>query len=186
MATLLDGTLLSFLMPLFIFLLIFVIIYALLSKTELFGKKQAALNFLGAMCIAAVSAFSGSLIKLVGTVTPWIVFVIIILFLIFGLFGWLGIKNEVIWETIGSQTVVYVVILFILLIGLTVAFEPEVSPYDQSSNASLSVSSQTTSAGLAGKNVKGEVFATLTHPRVLGALFILIVAAFTIRFLVDK
>ena len=185
MATLLDGTFITFLIPLFVFLLIFVIIYAILSKTDLFGKGQAALNFLGAICIAAVSVFSGNLIKLVGTVTPWIVFIFVILMFLFGMFKWLGLENKEIWSTIGGETVVYIVILLVLLIGLTVAFEPEVSPYDASANASMTVATSA-NTGIAGKSVKNEALNTITHPRILGALFILIVSSFAIRLLTEK
>ena len=181
MATLLDTGLIEFLLPLFVFLFIFVVIYALLSKTNLFGEKQTALNFLASICIAAVSIFAGNLVKLLGAVTPWIVFMIVILVLIFGMYSFFGVKNEEIWTTIGGQTVVYVIILIILLIGLNVVFESEVSPFsggssDASGNASLA----------AGKNVRTEVVSTLTHPKLLGALFILLVSAFTIKLLVDQ
>ncbi len=179
MATLLDATLISFLLPLFVFLFIFVVLYGLLSKTKLLGENTA-LNFLAALCVAAVAVFAGTLIKLIGTVTPWIVFVLIILVLIFGIFKFFGVEDKETWDTIGGKTVVYVVILIILLIGLTIVFEPEVSPFEDKNGTGVS------SSGLAGKSVKNEVLSTLTHPRLLGALFILLVAAFTIKLLIDK
>ena len=176
MATLLDATLISFLMPLFVFLFIFVVIYALLTKTKLFGEKQVALNFLAAICIAAVAVFAGNLITLIGTVTPWIVFIIIILVFIFGMYKLFGVEDKEIWDAIGGKTLVYVIILIIVLVGLSIVFEPQISPYAPGENAT----------GIAGKDVKSEVITTITHPRVLGALFILLVAAFTVKLLVDK
>src|SRR3989338_28553 len=176
MATLLDATLISFLMPLFVFLFIFVVIYALLTKTKLFGEKQVALNFLAAICIAAVAVFAGNLITLIGTVTPWIVFIIIILVFIFGMYKLFGVEDKEIWDSIGGKTLVYIIILIIVLVGLSIVFEPQISPYAPGENAT----------GIAGKDVKSEVITTITHPRVLGALFILLVAAFTVKLLVDK
>lgn len=181
MATLLDATLITFLLPLFVFLFIFVVIYALLTKTKLFGEKQVALNFLAAICIAAVAVFAGNLITLIGTVTPWIVFIIVILVLIFGMYKLFGIEDKEIWTNIGGQTLVYVIILLIVLIGLTQVFEPQISPYDDQQPGTVAKDS-----GLAGKNVKNEVISTLTHPRILGALFILLVSAFTVKLLVDR
>ncbi len=180
MATLLDATLISFLLPLFIFLFIFVVIYALLTKTKLFGEKQVALNFLAAICVSAVAVFAGDLITLIGTVTPWIVFIIVILVLIFGMYKLFGVDDKEIWTNIGGQTLVYVIILLIILIGLTQVFEPQISPYDDQQPGTAAA------GGLAGKNVKNEVITTLTHPRILGALFILLVSAFTVKLLVDR
>ena len=79
MATLLDVGLLSFLMPLFVFLFIFAIIYALLTKTKMLGDNMAAMNFLAAVCISAVAVFAGTITQVVVNVTPWIVFIIIVL-----------------------------------------------------------------------------------------------------------
>lgn len=182
MATLLDATLISFLMPLFVFLFIFVVIYALLTKTKLFGEKQVALNFLAAICVAAVAVFAGNLITLIGSVTPWIVFIIVILVLIFGMYRMFGIEDKEIWTNIGGQTLVYVIILLIVLIGLTQVFEPQISPYSDGQEPGTIAKD----SGLAGKNVKNEVITTLTHPRILGALFILLVSAFTVKLLVDR
>lgn len=181
MATILDASLIGFLLPVFVFLFIFVILYGLLSKTELLGKKQVALNFLAAICIAAVAVFAGDLIKLVGVITPWIVFIIFILFLIFGMYKFFGIEDKVIWSTIGSEVTIYIILLLVILIGLTIVFEPQVSPF--AGNQAATASNAT---GLAGKNVRSEVISTLTHPRVLGAIFILVIAAVTIKLLVDK
>ena len=168
MATLLDATLIKFLMPLFVFLFIFVVIYALLTKTKLFGEKQVALNFLAAICVAAVAVFAGNLITLIGEVTPWIVFVIVILVLIFGMYKMFGLEDKEVWSAIGGHTLVYVIILLIVLVGLSTAFESQLTP-----------------AGEEG-GLRNRVITTLTHPRLLGALFILIVAAFTVKLLVDR
>ena len=123
MATILDTSLLAFLMPLFIFLFIFVVIYALLAKTNLFGEKQTALNFLAAMCIAAVSVFAGNLITLLGSVIPWIVFIIVILALVFGMYKMFGMEEKEIWTVLGGQVTIYVIILIVVLVGLTAVFK---------------------------------------------------------------
>ena len=79
MATVLDASLLTFLLPIFVFLLVFVVLYGILLKTELLGKNNQALNFLAAVCVAAVSVFAGDLIKLIAVITPWLVFLILVL-----------------------------------------------------------------------------------------------------------
>ncbi len=173
MATVLDAGLLSFLMPLFVFIFVFVVLYALLTKTNMFGEKQTALNFLASICIAAVAVFAGNLVKLFGVVVPWIVFLIVILVLIFGLYKMFGVEDKEIWPTIGGHTTVYIIILIIILVGLSLTFEAEVSPFPGEE-----------AAGESG--LRNRVISTIVHPRLLGALFILIVAAFTVKLLVDK
>ena len=183
MATLLDTGLLEFLLPLFAFLFIFVVIYALLSKTELLGKNQVPLNFLAAICIAAVSIFAGNLVKLISSVTPWIVFMIIILALVFGMYRFIGNPggDKEVWGTFGGPTVISVIIIFIVLIGLISVFESDITPFSQTQDT-IGPDGKV----IPGKTVKNEVIATLTHPRLLGALFILVVSAFTIKLLADR
>ncbi len=180
MATILDTGLISFLLPVFVFLFILVVIYAILGKTELFGKTQTTLNLLAAICVAAVSVFAGNMIKVIGSIIPWIVFIALVLVLVFAIYMAFGKKEKEIWDTFGGPTVITVIIIFIVLIGLIAVFESDITPF--------SGTSQVSSDGkiVQGQNVKNEVIATLTHPRLLGALFLLMVTVFTAKLLVDK
>lgn len=186
MATLLDTSLIAFLFPLFIFLLIFVAIYALLSKTNLFGEKQTTLNLLAAICIAAVAVFAGNLVTALGSIIPWIVFMIIILVLVFGLYKMFGVEEKEVWASIGGHTVIYIIILFVVLIGLITAFRSDVSPFTEERAGAPVATSEGETQSVQGQTVQGEVIKTITHPRLLGALFILIVSALTVKLLVDK
>ncbi len=176
MATVLDVGLFSFMLPFFIFVFTFIIIYALLAKTEILGKGQIVLNFVAAICISAVAVFTGSVTGVIGRVTPWVVFIVIVLLFLFGMFKFFGnMEDKEIWSTIGGQTVVYIIVLIVILIALSQVFETELSPYtDEKGNV------------IQKTEVKSEILKTLTHPRLLGALFILITSAFTVKLLVDK
>ncbi len=158
MATL-DISLISFLTPVFVFLFIFVFIYALLNKTNLIDEKHQALKFLAAVSIAAVSVFVGDLIKLFATVTPWIVFIIVILAIVFAMYSWLGVENKVIWDTVGGHITIMVIILIILLIGLVVVFEPQLTPFDATSTANGQIS--------AGRSIQSEVIYFTFNPSCL-------------------
>lgn len=178
MATLLDTGLINFFLPVFVFLFIFVVLFALLSKTELLGKKQVAVNFVAAMCIAVVATFAGNLVKLVGFITPWLVFIILMLFIIFAMFKSFGVTDDKeIWSNIGGQTLIYIIVIIVILIGLSAVFESQITPYDSEGGNGTEGSNQ---------NVKGQVITTLTHPRLLGAIFLLLICAFTIMLLVNK
>ena len=176
----LEFGLIKFLMPFFVFLLILVAMYAILIKTKLFGENAVTLNLIAAICIAAVATFAGSIITPLTTIIPWIVFIIIILGYIFALFGFFGVKdNEEIWDTIGGKTTISVIIIILIFVSLVMFYEPAVSPFGSKQTV-------VTLPGQENQNVQSEVVKTITHPRVLGALFILIVSSFAIRLIVDK
>ena len=175
MATLLDTGLLSFLTPLFIFLFIFVLIYAILNKTKLFGENMGALNLIAAVCIAAVSVFAGRVTGLIISIVPWFVFIAIILFLIFMIFMFFGVKEGDVWDMMFGKTWIFVLLLIIILIGLSQTFEKQITPYGQNATVSSSTG-----------NVQGEVVKTITHPRLLAAIFLLVTSGLAIKLIIDK
>lgn len=164
MATLLDATLLYHFLPFFVFIFIFVLIYAILDKTSMLGSNKS-LNFIAALSIALISLFTAPIIDLISFVVPWFVFIFIFLTLLFAGFLFLGIKQEAIWEKINPWTVL-IIIFLLLLIGVVTVFDSIFTPY---------------SDGGIGKSIGGETLKTIFHPRVLGALFILIVSAIAIK-----
>lgn|GEM_PF-1670470 len=186
MATLLDLGLLNYFLPFFIFLFVFVILYALLEKTKILGPEQRPLNLIAAICVAAVSVFAGKFTSLLSFVIPWIVFIVIILVMIFFLFGSFGIEGRKVWDLFG-ETVVFVLILLILVLGISVVFESSVSPYQTSDLNGANVSQVATTVSVEGTtNPRSEALKTITHPRILGAMFILVMSAATVHWLTKQ
>jgi FtsH-binding integral membrane protein len=81
-----DVSGLSYFMPIFGFLFVFVIVYALLSKTKLLGESMF-INLLISFIIAVIFATISSAQEYVEAVTPWFVVLIIALFFILILIG---------------------------------------------------------------------------------------------------
>jgi hypothetical protein len=81
-----DISGLSFFMPVFGFLFVFVIIYALLIKTKILGGSLA-INFIVSFVIAFIFATMSSAQEYVQKVTPWFVILVIILFFILIIIG---------------------------------------------------------------------------------------------------
>src|SRR3989344_2970768 len=102
MATLLDTTLLAFFAPLFIFLFVFAVIYALLQKSQIFGENQKTLDLIAAVSVAAVSVFIGgtTFVGLIASVVPWIVFIFIIFVLLFSFYMFFGLEKEEVWDIV--------------------------------------------------------------------------------------
>lgn len=174
MATIMDVSALYYFLPFIIFLFIFVVSYGFLSKVKILGDN-IKLNLIAAVCIGLLTIFIGNLIDILSFTIPWLFFIAILMLMVFGIFIFFKIgKNDEesyakVWELIGS-TPVLILMLVIIFIAITQVFESTLSPYDSATGE---------------KTPTSETLRTLTHPRILSALFILIVAGVVIRYLVD-
>jgi len=171
MATFLDVGLLSLVTPIFVFLFIFVVIYAILLKTKILGENNA-LIVTAALSVAVIAMFAGSSVpNFILNTVPWIVALFIgLLFLIFIYLFLGGGTEKEIMEGMGLKWVVFVIFIVIIFIGMVQVLT--ISP--------LQGGNTTDDA------FKQEVVSTLVHPRILGALFLIIVAAFSVKLLTDK
>jgi len=169
MATIMDIGLLYYFLPLITFLFVFALVYAVLDKTKMLGEN-VSLNFVAALTIALLTLFVGRITNLIQFIVPWFVFLFVFFGLLFVGLMFLGIKEETIWRNLSIWTVI-IMSFFLLLLGIIQVYGDVLSPY-VGNNAT--------------KTIAGETMKTLFHPRVLAALFILLVAALTIRFLVPR
>ena len=169
MATPLDFGVIAYFKPFIVFLLAFAVAFAILKKAKIFGDNRA-INTIISFCFALLAVISGKFIDFVSVATPWIAIFLTFLLLLFAVFMFFGLKEEETWLHIGKWTVV-VVIGLILVLSLIKVYETKLSPYGN----------QTT-----GKSPTSETFRTILNPGVLGALFILIVAALAIRLISGK
>lgn len=77
----LDFSGMSVLVPVFGFILVFTVVYALLSKTEALGKNRFV-HIVASFAVAAIFVVSTSAVKYVSLITPWFAaFVISLLFI---------------------------------------------------------------------------------------------------------
>ena len=175
MATFLDVSTLSLVTPIFVFLLIFVLVYAIVLKTKILGENNA-LMVTAALSVAVISMFAGSSVPqfIINTV-PWIVALFIgLLFLIFIYLFLGGSSEKEIMEQLGLKWVVFVILIVIVFIGLVQVIR--LSPLQQSQGGNLT----------SEDTFKQEIVSTLVHPRILGALFLMIIAAFAVKLLTDQ
>lgn len=176
MATLLDVGFLNFFLPAFTFLFIVVLFYAILQRTKILGGKTG-LDWTASLAIGVIVLFSGKSVDLINFFTPWMVVIAIFLVLLFVIFMFLGyggsdevLKKEV-WPVVGGQTTVFIVAILILVIGISQVFGPVFSPYEP--------------GGPAERTIGGEAIRTIFHPRILGGIFIMVIAAFAIQKISD-
>lgn len=81
-----DISFYTWFMPIFGFLFVFIIIYALLDRIKILGESKA-INLFISLVIAIIFATVSSVRQYVQTVTPWFAVLIIALFFIFMIIG---------------------------------------------------------------------------------------------------
>lgn len=157
-----DLTSIGYFLPLISFLLIFVIVFSVLRKTEVLGKElfiQIFVSFL----LATVFVSAISIRQYVLTIIPWFAVLIISLFFLLALIGLVGKSTEFMHKGIGIAVVL--VFLAVFLISGIKVFNYALGPY------------------LPGSTVPGgdpdilKFTDWLYSPKVSGAVLLLIVSA---------
>jgi len=170
MATFLDLGVLNYLTPLFTFLFILVISYAVLDKFKLLGDNFAP-KAIASFSMAMIFILSTRMLKIVNLATPWFILMIIFGFFIVAMLMFMGVKQESVAKAVSGGTVVWVVLIISIIMFVIViiqAFQDVESPYGEDQN---------------DRTRTTEGLNALVHPRLLGALFLLIMTTFAIMFI---
>lgn len=170
MATILDVGPLTYFTPVFVFLLVFVVFYATLLKTKILGENQGLIS-LAAFVVALLFVITSTATEFITLITPWFVVLLIVSMCFILIFMFVGIKPEAIAGAVSERGTVWT-ILIILLVLLGVALTKVIGP---------SVAAITQGEGGAEGNWMGTIGTIVFHPKILGALFILIVAAYAVK-----
>lgn len=169
MATFLDLSILNYLTPLFTFLFILVISYAVLDKFKLLGEHFAP-KAIAAFSIAMIFILSSRMMAAINIATPWFILMIILGFFIVAMLMFMGVKQESVTRAVSSGTVIWIVViisLILFIISIITAFQDVNSPYEE----------------IEDKTRTTEGLNALVHPRLLGALFLLVMVTYAIMFI---
>tara|TARA_Y100000310_G_C20663933_1_gene806393 strand:- start:1474 stop:1992 length:519 start_codon:yes stop_codon:yes gene_type:complete len=163
------GGLGSVLIPVLVFLFVFVIVFALLKKTGFFGKSDGAVS-LFAFVVSLMTIMVPESNVIIANFIPWMMLFFVLVLFIFLFFMFLGVKGDSMIHVAKDSTFVVTAIvmtLVIFLIAMTKAYGPF-----------LMVS------GNAGfwESTKRAIF----NARFLGIIFMLMVAHFTVKFIADS
>ncbi|MCX6742387.1 MAG: hypothetical protein NTX24_04440 [Candidatus Pacearchaeota archaeon] len=128
MALAIDLTGLGTFMPIFAFLLVFTITYALLAKTKVLGEQKFVHIFVS-FCISIVFVISANAIEYVKVITPFFAaFIVSLLFilLIIGL-----IKGDIgeFFKTKGFTWFVVIILIIIFVFAALFVFAPIINQY---------------------------------------------------------
>lgn len=112
-----DFTGLSAIIPVFGFLLVFVVVYALLSKTKILGENKFV-HIFTSFCVAILFLVSANAVEYVQVITPWFVAFILSMLFILILVGLMRGKIE---DFMGKGvTWIIVILLIIIFVGSAV------------------------------------------------------------------
>lgn len=120
MATVLDVNLLRYFIPVFIFLFVFTVFFAILQKTKIFGASSG-IDALIAFSVAMLFMFVSEARQLVTIITPWLVIVLVIFMSFMLIFMFVGVKAETIAGALSESGTVWTIVI-ILIIALVIAF----------------------------------------------------------------
>lgn len=171
MASILDIGLLDYFVPVFVFLLIFAAIFALLEKVKLFGENKG-LNALIAFAIAFLFILTPDLLGIIKIITPWFTIMFIFVLMIVLLFMFVGVKEESVTKAFTDRGLIWIIIvlsIIILVYAMTQVYGSQVQTIYGGEN----VTSQESVTNTIGK--------VIFHPRVLGMLLLLFIAAQAVR-----
>ena len=206
MASVLDISILNSISVIFLFILIWVIVFGLLELVKIFGPDRKNLHAIIAFCIALLSVVSPGVVSFFSFFTPWFfVWVLFIFFVLFAarMFG--GAQNEI--SNLIKDSTVHIILIIVSVIiaffalghtmGQTLLEEqpgygsPELGHGETSLNSSSTNYISPTEPVLPdtpadSNDYKTNFILTIFHPKVLGMVFLLMVAAFTIMLIARR
>ncbi len=169
MATPLQTSLVNFFTPIFIFLLIFVGTYAMLQKTKLLTGNKG-LDGIVAFAIGLLFLIYPAGQAILRMTIPWTIILLVATLMIVSFLMFFGVSEGDVAAAMGGATMMIIIIsgvVIFFLIAMTNVFGPW-----------LMVDGSATFWG----TVKRVLFSS----RVLGAIFIVVVASYAVRWLPGK
>ena len=168
----LDYSWIGYFMPIFVFLFVFVVMYAILVKSKILGDGAFINSFVSFIFAIIFVSFSPS-IDYVSTITPWVAILIICLFFVLLVVGF-SQKDMDGFMKPGLAWVFIVLLVIIFLASAIVVFNPVLKPY-------LPGQPDT-----GGDNFLLSVKHFVYSEKVFGALLLVIIAAVTSWILTKK
>jgi hypothetical protein len=112
-ANILGG--LNFFMPIFSFLFVFIVIYAVLAKTKVFGGENKAINLAVSLILAVFFIVNLDMQDYLKFNAAWVAIFIVCFFLIILLISFTHGKVDMIMKPAAAWTILAVLILFFII-----------------------------------------------------------------------
>jgi hypothetical protein len=193
MATILDVGVLQNFSIIFAMVLVIAIVYGLLQFTNAFHGSKG-LHILIAFIVGLMLIMMPDVTKAISVMIPW--FTLLFIFLVFLIMAYkiFGATDADIHGVLQDRTLIWVIIIIAIVIAIssfstvygqrlltqTVPGAPSEAPAAPAQGTSGAVTAGGTTAS---GSFSGNLAATFFHPKILGMLFLFLVAVFTIAIL---
>lgn len=166
MATFLDISGLSSFSSFFAFAFVWLATYAILKYTKVLGDNEA-INIVLGLFIGLFALFSPLATGIITYVAPW--FAVVLIFAVFGIMAMKMFGGS--FESLGSLRILTFVVIVLIIVVSALSYVRQ--------NISIPGDNETTADYNKGVNV-------LFHPKILGVIFIMVIAIFTVVLLAGK
>ncbi len=167
----LDISIIAFFRPIFVFLFIFAVLFAILEKTKIFGSTKGV-NSLISFVLALLFLISSDLVEVVNIITPWFTILFIMILMMILVFMFASVKQETIAETFKQTWFVWILVLVMFGIfgyALSQVFGSQIQAIYGGTE------------GAAGKGIGFDIGRIIFHPKILGVILIIAIAAQAVR-----
>ena len=178
MATFLEVGILNYFSIIFPALLVFVIIFAILEKTKLLGENKSM--------HAIVAMISTDIAAVINFGAPWFIMVFVFLTLMLLIYRFMGASEADLAAAAKEKTVawtIFAISIIIVISSISHVYGQKLLERS-TGEADLATGEGVERAAAAGEDTfRSELFDALFNPKVLGLMFIFLVAVFTVSLL---
>ena len=183
MATFLELGLLNYFAVIFPALLVFVIVFAIFEKFKLIGESKTV-HAIIAIALAFIVMLSPAILTIINFISPWFVLLFIFVILLLMVYKIMGASDEAITDFIQTDNAVkwfiFAIGIIIIIAGISHVYGQQLLPVTTEDGEPIETAAEvSTEIG----EFKGNVAAIFFHPKVIGLIFIMLVAVFTISLL---
>lgn len=191
MASVLNTSLVDSFSPILLFLLVFAIVFGILTWSKLLGNNKAVHSII-ALAIGLLVLTSSKSIVIIKTMIPWFVVIVILMFMIILSFKVFGVSDQsftnAVTENGTLRWALIVVAILIFALAISSAYGQDSLTYtkdkgtvinESSNNVLLDGNNQEVTTTNTG-NFQQNLGATIYNPKVLGLLLLLLIGVFTI------
>lgn len=182
----LDLGLIEYFSIIFPALLVFAIVYALLEKFKIIGDSKS-IHAIIAIVLAFITILLRDVTKIINFIAPWFVLLFIFVLLILIVYKIMGASDADLSSFIKTHTltqwIIVLIGIVIIVAGIASVYGQRLKPITDDEGNVIDVSSDTSTES---DEFEESVGKTLFHPKVVGLIFIFLVAAFSIGLLTQK
>lgn len=169
----------------FIFILVWVVVYGILSYTNPLKDEKRGIYGIISFVIGIIVAMSSSAVHFIRTMTTWFFVLALFFFLIIFVFGLFGLKESNWINIIKDANVhswVIILAIVVLLFALGSTFGQRLLEKG-TGNADTTIQELETIETVEQTSFADNVLKTFVNPKILGMLLVFMIALFTVIFL---